>query len=103
MRECTRLFLDRFLSSDFPPEIKQIILFGSEAYGQPNVLSDIDLAFVSDEKTHVLRCKADELIDSAFPPCDYNIVFVNPTDEYDKFDVRKDIFEKGVLLYERPE
>ncbi|MCL1996964.1 MAG: nucleotidyltransferase domain-containing protein [Defluviitaleaceae bacterium] len=102
MRYVTRKFFDSFLRNIFPLEIKKIILFGSEAYGSPKVHSDIDIAVVIEGSyTKELFNLIDSLIEEAHPPCKYDLVFVNESGFLNNLDIRKDIFEKGKILYER--
>ena len=104
MRFHTRQFVDRLKRSSFPDNVSSVILFGSEAYGVPNLLSDMDIAVVADSP---MRCEEraaiDEILENASPPSTIQLTFVVKCDEseFGRFDVRRDIFEKGVVIYEK--
>ena len=103
MKESIRTYIDKFNNISLPDYVCQLVLFGSHAYGTPNLLSDIDIAVVSKRPLKILeRVLVEEEIEGANPPGELQLTFVvkDENTKYDGFDVKKDIFERGVLFYE---
>ena len=99
MRVPTSEFVTRLKKIKFPAVVDKLVLFGSEVYGSPRVGSDIDLAVVSStklsqEEKHLIE----DLIEMCSPPFECQIVFVTFGEYRQGFDVRKDIFEKGIVI-----
>lgn len=92
------------IKEEYKPE--KIILFGSYAWGKPGKWSDIDLFIVKKsgkrriDREYELRMK---LIDDDFPPMD--LLIYTPREVEKRFNIGdffiKDIFSKGVMLYEK--
>ena len=101
MRRETLDYVQRLETVDYPDYVTQLLLFGSEAYGIPEVGSDIDFAVVSKAplKTRE-RIIVDEILDFVEPPYEYQAVFVTEGSEYEKSDIRCVIFERGLMIYE---
>ena len=99
MRKYTELFLDRLKQVVYPDFVENIILFGSEVYGSPKMDSDIDLAIVCKSKPcRAGKLRLRELIESCNPPFDYQLTYVIEKSYKGFFDVRKDIFERGLII-----
>ena len=87
--------------------VKQVILFGSYAYGKPNLRSDIDLAVVSPKFKNMDDIKRIMVLSDAVRHIKTTrAIDINPigfTDEElkkaDYFDIGGEIVEKGVILY----
>lgn len=104
MRQSTIEFINRFIEKKMPPEVESIRVFGSEVYGTPTCFSDIDLAIVSSVPLSLeQKAEIDSLAIEASPLCEVQFVFVVlPLPEiYQGMDVRKNIFEKGIVIYDR--
>ena len=100
MRGETKKFIDRLAKQRFPEFVESVILFGSEVYGKPNLLSDIDIAIVSKSNIKIKqRVIIEEMIELLEPPYSCKIIFVSKQENYSRNDVRKDIFEKGLNVY----
>ena len=99
MRRASELFLHRVREQTLPNFVEELILFGSEVYGKPTIFSDIDIAVVcSAPPTIEERCSLDETLDSCDPPFAYQLVYVNRNAPTNPYDVRNDIFKKGVTI-----
>ncbi len=87
--------------------VKQVILFGSYAYGKPNLRSDIDLAVVSPKFKKMDDIKRIMILSDAArhikTPRQIDINPIGFTDEElekaDYFEIGGEIVEKGVVLY----
>ncbi|MCL2016267.1 MAG: nucleotidyltransferase domain-containing protein [Defluviitaleaceae bacterium] len=100
MRTRTKEFLEILAKVEIPPFVDKLILFGSEVYGNPHEDSDIDIAVVSEETlTMDQRCDLSMLMYSCDPPYDFQLVYVKNEPATSVFDVKRDIFSKGVELY----
>ena len=101
MRAATEKYINDLKKIEFPRYVKEIILFGSEAYGSPNLYSDIDIAVVYEGKYSIkLRGDVEELFEQVISPYDLQLVFVNKSRERLNFDVRDCIFGRGIKIYE---
>ena len=104
MRKKTSEYLNRVRFEQLPDIIKKVILFGSEVYGKPNVFSDIDVAVISEVRlTLEQKAVIDQIFLDALPPSEIQYVYINyPLPEkFIGLDVRKNILERGVVLYDR--
>ena len=104
MRQITAEFIQRFVANKFPREVESIRVFGSEVYGTPTCYSDIDLAIISKTPlTLEQKVEIDYIASDSAPPCEVQFVFVvlPLPKEFKGLDVRKNIFEKGLVIYER--
>ena len=102
MRASTREYIKKISKLEFPEEVKSVILFGSEVYGTPNMRSDIDLAIVLYTlPTIKLKCDVEEFLEIIQCPYILQLTFVTDIYEPMNFDVREDIFKRGVVIYER--
>ena len=104
MKESIREYINKFNEISLPDYVYQLILFGSHAYGKPNLLSDIDVAVVSKRPLKIMeRALVEEGIEEAEPPGELQLTFIvkEANTKPDGFDVKKDIFERGVLFYEK--
>jgi len=87
--------------------VNQVILFGSYAYGKPNLRSDIDLAVVSPKFKNMDDIKRIMILSDAARhiktprPIDINpIGFTGEElEKADYFKIGGEIVEKGVVLY----
>ena len=101
MRKSTELFISRLKEKHFPDNVSNIYLFGSEVYGIPNIFSDIDIAIVSDISLNMFeRFEVEEIIESCDPPYECQYVYIIPGLSNLKLDVRNQVFEQGVIIYE---
>ena len=99
MRKATVDFISRLKLVDLPFSVEKLILFGSESRGHARVISDIDIAVVSkNELAREIRHCVEDLIESCNPPHECQITFVVQGEYRDGFDVRRDIFEKGLEI-----
>jgi len=105
LRGSTREYLKWLSSRKYIDKVRYIVLFGSEARGEARLLSDIDIAVISDEPL-----TREERTDIAYPynedePGQVNSRFVFSLTEYlettNKFDVNYNIREEGVVIYGR--
>ena len=88
-------------------KISRVILFGSYAYGKPNLRSDIDLAVVSPKFKNMDDIKRIMILSDAArhikTPRPIDINPIGFTDEElekaDYFEIGGEIVEKGVILY----
>ena len=105
LRGSTREYLKWLSSRKYIDKVRYIVLFGSEARGEARLLSDIDIAVISDEPL-----TREERTDIAYPynedePGLVNSRFVFSLTEYlettNKFDVNYNIREEGVIIYGR--
>ena len=104
MRQQTLDFLCRLKSADFPDYVAKLVVFGSEVNNTTRVGSDIDLGIVCDfPLSQCQRIEIDSIVMEHEPPFDYDLVFVLPGEYRGNFDVRRDIHEKGCVVYERNE
>ena len=102
MRKDVQFYFAKLLEGNVPLTINKIILFGSEAYGTPRVKSDIDVAVVTEESlVQSERIEVYEFFDSVPSPKELQLVFVVNGVLRQGFDVRRDIFTKGVCVYEK--
>ena len=100
MRNKTCDFINRLKEMKYPPYVEKIIIYGSEVYGTPNIFSDIDIAAVlNNVPSRAQRIDIDEIIDEAEPPYEYQLIFISKQGKIKKWDVRKDVFEKGMVVY----
>jgi predicted nucleotidyltransferase len=91
----------RDVAQQFQPE--KIILFGSHAYGEPHVDSDVDILVVMPARNQIDQAtRIDRIIDPPFP---LDLIVRTPKTlewrlkEGDSF--LKEIFTKGKILYEK--
>lgn len=83
----------------------KIILFGSYAYGKPNVESDVDLFVVmeSDERWTKRQIQVSEVLRPRPFPVD--IIVRTPSEIQERLRLQdcfiQEIIEKGIVLYER--
>ena len=97
--------LKDILVTKFGP--KQIILFGSFAYGQPDVDSDIDVCVIMDfhgqRKIEVLRAMRRELAKSISSPLDILLYYEHEFEERAKLmgSLEYKILTQGVKIYEQ--
>ena len=104
MRQQTLDFLRRLKSTSFPDYVAKVVVFGSEVNNTTRITSDIDLGVVSNfPLSQAQRIEIDAIVLEASPPFDYDLVFVVAGEYRPNFDVRRDIFEKGCVIYERDE
>ena len=102
MRLSTEQFINRICEHQIPIYVKKLFLFGSEVYGCPNKNSDIDIAVISDSiLTISQRCELDELIENSKPPYYCQLTYLDNTPYIGGFNVKMDVYSKGVLIYER--
>ena len=104
LRPSTRYFLEHLSNLEFDHPIKYVLLFGSEAKGIANALSDVDISVVSDKPlTRKDRVLVNEQIDAAAGNTDYQLVYttVDKLTTSNTLDVNFSINAEGVLLYER--
>lgn len=88
--------------SDFDPE--KVILFGSYAWGKPNVDSDVDLCVVKEtEDTRQLAQQIDKSLSPRFFPLDLLVFEPEVIEERleGKDSFVTDIINRGTLLYEK--
>jgi len=100
----TQQILKNLNLATLPTYVNQLILFGSEAYGKPNLLSDIDIAVVTERPLTVWeRAAVWAIVDDLETVREVQLTFVVPVAQkpLERFDVRRDIFEKGLVLYEK--
>ena len=104
MRQQTLEFLCRLKSASFPVYVDKIVVFGSEVSNTTRVSSDIDLGVICDSPVNqARRIEVDAIVMAHEPPFDYDLVFAVPGEYRGNFDVRRDIYEKGCVVYERHE
>ena len=102
MRQQTLDFLCRLKSAYFPDYVVRLVVFGSEVNNTTGVGSDIDLGIISESSLNrAQRIAVDSIIMDYEPPFEYDLVFVVPGEYRGNFDVRRDICEKGCVVYER--
>jgi predicted nucleotidyltransferase len=90
------------ISEEFHPQ--KVILFGSYAYGKPTSDSDVDLLVVMEDNNHTGRPSLEirRRIKASFP---LDLIVKSPSHVKKRLKMRdyfiRDIFKKGVVLYER--
>ena len=90
------------ISDEFHPQ--KVILFGSYAYGKPTSDSDVDLLVVMEDLNHTekLSLEIRRRIKAPFP---LDLLVKSPSHIKKRLKMRdyfmRDIFKKGVVLYER--
>ena len=102
LRPATRAILEKIANGKHDPQIRSVILFGSEARGEATLTSDIDIALVSDEPlTRAQRLAFAHALDDGYPEvCVINTLTAHLDTE--KFlDVDYHIKREGLLVYER--
>ncbi|MCL1987501.1 MAG: nucleotidyltransferase domain-containing protein [Firmicutes bacterium] len=103
MRKLTQKFVEILQENPVPTFVDSLILFGSEVYGNPTKNSDIDIAVVSKKNLTISqRCDMDEFIESCNPPYDCQLTYVDFSATDSVFDVKRDIFSKGIEIYVKP-
>lgn len=101
MRQQTFDFISRLKAAPFPDYVSKVVVFGSEINNTTRISSDIDLGVVSHRSlSQAQRIEVDAIVSEAQPPFEYDLVFVVPGKCRNNFDVRRDIFEKGYVIYE---
>jgi len=106
LRKNTREFLSQLARGTFDERIRYIVLFGSEARGEARMMSDVDIAVVSDEpmgskdKVMVVYGNVEEKVELAV---DYRLVSISTTSlDCDNFKrVQYHIKREGLIVYER--
>ncbi|OGV37057.1 MAG: hypothetical protein A2X48_04400 [Lentisphaerae bacterium GWF2_49_21] len=90
------------ISEEFHPQ--KVILFGSYAYGKPTSDSDVDLLVVMEDINHMERPSLEirRRIKAPFP---LDLLVKSPSHIRKRLKMRdyfiRDVFKKGVVLYER--
>lgn len=85
-------------------QVKQIILFGSYAYGKPEENSDIDLCVITDDKRRKIEILWD-IQDAIYQVSKHSVdILVSKPDEFaDRADsvstIEKTISGKGIVVY----
>ncbi|MCL2364587.1 MAG: nucleotidyltransferase domain-containing protein [Defluviitaleaceae bacterium] len=102
LRPATRAILEQIANKQHDPQIRSIILFGSEARGEAHLASDIDIALVSDEPlTRAQRLAFTTTLDDGYP----EVRVINTLTAHlntDKIlDVNYHIKREGLIIYER--
>lgn len=93
------------LKTDYGPQ--KIILFGSHAYGKPDIESDLDLLIIKDtpEPFHKRWADVYELVSDIVKGVDFSPFVVTPTELERRIKIGdqffKGIIEKGECLYAR--
>ncbi|MCL2223634.1 MAG: nucleotidyltransferase domain-containing protein [Defluviitaleaceae bacterium] len=103
IRKPVRHVLERVANGNHNPNIRYIILFGSEARGEAVLTSDVDIALVSDEPlTTAERLQFTEIFEGDNYP-EYRVINTSIEDlNTDKFmDVNYHIKRDGLIIYER--
>ena len=99
MRQKTFEFYQQLKTAELPDFISNLIFFGSEVYGSPSLHSDIDIAVESEfPLNRNQKEKVVELIEAHNPPYEYQLVWVQKGELRQGFDVRSDIFDKGLVV-----
>ena len=84
---------------------EKIYLYGSQAYGQPNKDSDIDLLIIVAESNlpvHKRAAQAYRSLKGLFIPADIKVVTRSEFEKYARWfsSIERVVLEKGQLLYE---
>ena len=103
MREITKRFVDQISYSKHIDKIIAIYLYGSEARGEANLLSDVDLAIVSQEPLSVTErlTIVEEVSDELKEALDFRIVCIRPEQlqTTHKLEVGYSIAREGIKIY----
>jgi len=102
LRPATRAILEQIAIGKHDPQIRRIVLFGSEARGEATLTSDIDIALISDVPlTRPQRLAFTATLDDGYPEIRViNTLSANlDTDKY--LDVNYHIKREGLLIYEQ--
>lgn len=89
-------------------EVRQIILFGSFAYGEPNKDSDIDVCVITDfcgkRKIDLIREMRRELANLISSPLDILLYYGHEFEERSRLSgsLEYKILTQGVKIYEQP-
>lgn len=93
------------LKTDYSPQ--RIILFGSHAYGKPDIESDLDLLIIKDtpEPFHKRWVEVYEIVSDIVKGIDFSPFVVTPAELERRIKIGdqffKGIIEKGECLYAR--
>jgi len=105
LRDSTRKFLTQLSRGVFDERIRYIVLFGSEARGEANLFSDVDIAVVSDEPiTQTQKLSILDAVDEDVEvEVDYRLVSTRTKDlDCDHFmNVNYHIKREGLVIYEK--
>ena len=103
LREGTRELLEHMTARQYSDKVRFVVLFGSEARGEARLLSDVDIAVISDEplsRKELLETHPEISLDCA--SIDYRIIntLVSELGSQKYLDVNYHIRQEGLVIYE---
>jgi len=102
LRPATRVILEQIANGKHDPQIRRIVLFGSEARGEATLTSDIDIALISDEPlTRAQRLAFSVALDDGYPEVRVINTLTANLDTNEFLNVNYHIKREGLLIYER--